>query len=115
MKTDKLIGAALDWAVAKCNHNYGCVLRNEVRVWLEIRQREGVFKYSTNWAEAGPIIESEKIRLNYSNHFQNWDADYPARIHEYICESGESPLVAAMRCYVASKFGDEVEIPEDLI
>jgi hypothetical protein len=28
---------------------------------------------------------------------------------------GRTPLIAAMRCYVASKLGDEVEIPEELI
>ena len=27
----------------------------------------------------------------------------------------ETPLVAAMRCYVASKLGDEVDIPEELL
>ena len=29
-------------------------------------------------------------------------------------ESGSTPLIAAMRCYVASKLGDEVEVPEEL-
>ena len=36
----------------------------------------------------------------------------------YIWEDTESfgptPLIAAMRCYVTSKLGDEVEIPEAL-
>jgi hypothetical protein len=33
----------------------------------------------------------------------------------YISESeGPTPLIAAMRCYVASKLGDEVEIPSEL-
>lgn len=27
---------------------------------------------------------------------------------------GPTPLIAAMRCYVASKLGDEVEVPEEL-
>lgn len=27
---------------------------------------------------------------------------------------GPTPLIAAMRCYVASKLGDNVEIPEKL-
>jgi hypothetical protein len=25
-----------------------------------------------------------------------------------------TPLIAAMRCYVASKLGDDIEIPEEL-
>jgi hypothetical protein len=28
--------------------------------------------------------------------------------------TGSTPLIAAMRCYVASKLGDEVEIPKEL-
>jgi hypothetical protein len=28
---------------------------------------------------------------------------------------GHTPLIAAMRCYVASKLGDEVEIPQELL
>jgi hypothetical protein len=28
---------------------------------------------------------------------------------------GPTPLIAVMRCYVALKLGDEVEIPEELI
>lgn len=31
----------------------------------------------------------------------------------YLC--GPTPLIAAMRCFVASKLGDEVEIPEELV
>lgn len=29
-------------------------------------------------------------------------------------QKGPTPLIAAMRCYVASRLGDEVEIPEEL-
>ena len=28
---------------------------------------------------------------------------------------GPTPLIAAMRCYVASKLGDDVDIPEELL
>ena len=29
-------------------------------------------------------------------------------------EHGPTPLIAAMRCYVASKLGDEVDVPDEL-
>jgi hypothetical protein len=29
-------------------------------------------------------------------------------------EFAPTPLIAAMRCYVASKMGDEIELPEEL-
>lgn len=28
---------------------------------------------------------------------------------------GPTPLIAAMRCFVASKLGDEVEVPDELL
>jgi hypothetical protein len=28
---------------------------------------------------------------------------------------GHTPLIAAMRCYVASKLGEEIDVPEELI
>ena len=28
---------------------------------------------------------------------------------------GPTPLVATMRCYVASKLGDEVDVPDELV
>ena len=55
--------------------------------------------YSTNWGHGGPIIEREGIEI------------CPIGNGEFY---GDTPLIAAMRCYVASKLGDEVEIPEEL-
>jgi len=97
MKVSELTGAALDWAVAKCEGqmDFGDDCH-----------------YSTNWAEAGWIIEREKIQLWVG---QNWNASIePNNINPDTFESGPTPLVAAMRCYVASKLGDEIELPEEL-
>jgi hypothetical protein len=30
-------------------------------------------------------------------------------------EHGPTPLIAAMRCYIASKMGDEVKVPDELL
>jgi hypothetical protein len=35
------------------------------------------------------------------------------KIHYYI--DAPCPLVAAMRCFVASKLGDKVEVPKELL
>ena len=106
MKTSELTGAALDWAVAKCEGNtfagkYPHLLASGIRPPM----------YSTNWAQGGPIIEREKICV-VATPSAHWDArttEYPPRYH-----AGSTPLIAAMRCYVASKLGDEVEIPKEL-
>lgn len=125
MKTSKLTGPALDWAVAKCekvpvdspnyNWSYG----------------KFVCQYSTDWSQGGPIIEREKIVLYIyttsggGSSYRGWSANkherqYDEESGEYIKGSdffmiGDTPLIAAMRCYVASKLGNEVDIPEELL
>lgn len=64
---------------------------------------------STDWAQGGPIIERERIDV-YFQHDLQWCA---ANQTGFDCV-GKSPLIATMRCYVASKLGDEAEIPEEL-
>lgn len=106
INTEELAGAALDWAVAKCEgHGIG-VLDDP---W---------FKPSTDWAQAGPIIEKAGLSITLTIYNQ-WRADRivyrnPGPGFDSFCEYGPTPLIAVMRCYVASKLGDEVEIPQEL-
>ena len=100
MKTAELTEAALDWAVAKAIGEYKPV---------------PVPKYSTDWAQGGPIIEREKINLRHDpdcNKAQAWEASDDIDFFEAVY--GPTPLVAAMRCYVASKLGDEIDLPKEL-
>jgi len=124
IKTSGLTDAALDLMVAKCEydrrrHNYGspCFDPNTKRVYeTEGLQQIGVnFAPSTNWAQGGPIIEREKITIWPDEASVEWLAEKTftlQRDDEYW--GGPTPLIAAMRCFVASKLGDEVEIPEEL-
>jgi hypothetical protein len=102
IKTSELIGSALDWAVAKCEGYEDkdfCLddkyFRDEDDVW---------YSPSTDWSQGGPIIEREGIAL------------LPPELAEMPGYEGrgETLLIAAMRCYVTSKLGDEIEVPEDL-
>lgn len=68
--------------------------------------------FSSNWAQGGPIIEQEKICL-WSEGY-DWEAKIQIGVGEWVETWGPTPLIAAMRCYVARKLGDEVEIPEEL-
>ena len=113
IKTSELTGAALDWAVAyimghRVAENYG----SYIRIYLPDPKQSGytlAFCPSTDWAQGGPIIERENICL-WSEGY-----DWEAKIHiGSLAEWDKYPLIAAMRCYVASKMGDEVEIPEEL-
>jgi hypothetical protein len=112
MKTSELTGMALDWAVAKCE---GEEYRDRLE-WDGIGQEYPAHKYSTDWAQGGPIIEREKISVGNQEHIKgqpnhsNWYATERKDAHGF----GQTPLIAAMRCYVASKIGDEVELPKEL-
>jgi hypothetical protein len=112
IKTSELTGAALDWAVAECA---GLITR--CHVWFIGQQGfvhddagiPVIYSPSTNWAQGGPIIEREKIRLEPCVEPDGWGG-WMGRASWY----GETPLIAAMRCYVASKLGYEVEVPDEL-
>ena len=98
MKTSELSGMQLDWAVAKCE---GIETKNYSGA-LTIRHDGDWWQPSTDWAQGGPIIEREKIAL-FLNGNDEWAAT------DGIKNSvGDTPLIAAMRCYVASKLGDEI-------
>jgi hypothetical protein len=75
------------------------------------------YEPSTNWSQGGPIIEREKITLAYLKveGAIRWEARYFDDAGRFrILEYGPTPLITAMRCYVASKLGDEVDIPDQL-
>lgn len=119
MKTNQLTGAALDWAVVKCECNMPApfksipvVLNGTVRVFRgDMGLHSDPISPSTNWAQGGMIIEREKLDVFCSGSV--WDASTGDR-HPNVIKTGLTPLIAAMRCYVASKLGDEVEIPTEL-
>jgi hypothetical protein len=84
---------------------------------------------STDWSQGGPIIERESIFvLREQSGFKGrrlWAAtsgaskaiglnDDSVKLYRDAFYFGPTPLIAAMRCYVASKLGDEVELPEEL-
>lgn len=105
IKTSELIGSALDWAVAKClpDDEY---LFDPHPYLLDENGQPDYFEPSTDWAHGGPIVERERISLR-DDGGDEWEADD----HIHATMHGPTPLVAAMRCYVASKLGEEIETP----
>lgn len=119
IKTSELTGAALDWSVAKCEgvgyHLIGVNNdRDPEKFWTNTH------RFSNNWAKGGPIIEREKLLICAWGKDQwkaqsFWNEGYKSFVHVAMFSNlGPTPLIAAMRCYVASKLGDEVEIPDEL-
>ncbi len=126
MRTSELVGPALDWAVAKCEGYYlrdnGEILKCcKDGVFLldwnpDDREDAATYAPSLHWAQGGPIIEREKIAVSPSSNGAAWVAHRRMQplSTQYII-LGPTPLIAAMRCYVASKLGDTVEIPTELL
>jgi len=111
-KTAELEGAALDWAVAKCE---GLDLfATDGWYYPEDTGTRVPYRPSTNWAQGGPIIEREKIDTTWDVALKHKTGVWTASLDCQNEALGDTPLIAAMRCYVASKLGDEVEIPEEL-
>jgi hypothetical protein len=111
MKTSELTGAALDWAVARCE---GVINGDGLDVGFIL---EGGYSPSTDWAQGGPIIEREEIDTSCIEGPEDlkWEAiKLTKNGRSVFCFKGPTPLIAAMRTFVASKLGDEVEIPVEL-
>jgi hypothetical protein len=111
MKTSELTGAALDWAVAKAQEYNTSILD----LLYDIKEYRHYLP-STKWDLAGPIIEQEKIGLDYYPDGSHKDGGvWAALMAEGTIEAfGPTPLIAAMRCFCYAKLGDEIEIPASL-
>ena len=119
VKTADLIGTALDWAVAVVEG------LTEENTWTAIEifkaaRAGGLYWYSTDWSQGGPIIERQEIGLRRNapcSQGREWEASpsITAKGAGGKWGYGPTPLIAAMRCFVSSKLGDEVDIPEELL
>lgn len=107
--TSELKGKLLDWAVAKCEGEETHMHHGK----LNTRWSNPSYSPTTDWAQGGPIIEREGINT-YQMQDGTWQGNLDYGMTDELIYWGPTPLIAAMRCYVASKLGDEVEIPEEL-
>lgn len=129
-KVAELEGPALDVAVAIADGRTWSKHRNPDSlggaVWLTVVDTEMAdqphvpYAPSRSWCDGGPIIERERIKLHPPETRRpgvnwEWQADCYGPIDspgEYFhTEEGETPLFAAMRAYVLSKLGEEVDLP----
>ena len=97
MKTSELTGAALNWAVNHAERLTGIL---------------APVNYCGKWAHGGPIIEREELCIDKVAR-ENWCACVRS-VKNSPWLYGPTPLIAAMRCYVASKLGETIDIPEGL-
>ncbi len=129
VKTAKLEGPALDWAVAKCE-SVECDADHKP-IWFEddgpLSPRVN-YSPSTDGSQAVPIIEREQLSVYpffIDGTFGGWSSCDPHHLKydengafiegSDFAQDGPTPLVAAMRCFVAHKLGEEVEVPDELV
>lgn len=104
-------GAELDYAVALAeglNAKLDTCRDGSRECWIDLDKgfaHHYMFHPSDSWSEAGPIIEREGIDLEAPGLANDqWEAyirnDQAGSWSKF---DGPTPLIAAMRCYVASK------------
>lgn len=123
VKTRDLTGVQLDYAVAVAEgwsdfdwDDGECPAFHAAPDGVADYRSLDYYTPSTNWEQGGPIIERHHIGIAAPSLMrEQWRAmiDSVSK-HAWVTEDGPTPLIAAMRCFVASKLGDEVEIPEEL-
>jgi hypothetical protein len=108
MKTIELDRAQLDWAVAQALR-LDTVISDGGLVFVVGE----VFMPHAYWEQAGPIIERECINLK-ENGAGWWFAKIGDKKKDKWMR-GTDPLMAAMRCFVARRLGDDVTVPDGLV
>jgi hypothetical protein len=99
MRVDQLTGPALDWAVQQCEGQLTDI--DFAWLWED-------YSPSTNWVQAGVLIEREGLTIT---HQQN---RWAAQTDDDLFAFGPTPLIAAMRCYVESVLGAEIDVPVEV-
>jgi len=98
----------LDFLVAKDEGLDVKIYKDDLGDSCLAKAKEGItwhtYSPTTNPSQAWPIIERDRINITYGdNNSYSW-------IDGGNGKYGKTSLEAAMRCYVASKFGDEVDM-----
>lgn len=125
MRTSELTDIALDYAAGVAlGHDMSKAV--SYGTYLRIPAHAGsaytvTFCPSTDWQWGGPIIEREAIQLTpyepastQPKNPEHWAAAIWMQ-DEMVDAYGPTPLIAAMRCFVASRLGESVDIPEELV
>lgn len=127
MKVAELEGRALDWAVAKAQGwvNYHEDSVEQGAVWYTQPEQAPYghytmvryYKPSTDGVQGICLID--KYRITLQPVADGWvagmsDSKHPATSAWTAKGRGHTPLIAAMRCLVASVYGEDIDIPKEL-
>lgn len=109
-------GVVLDWLVAKAAGFTPYSHRGQLYPhYVDDRDACASWSPTTNWNQAGPIIERERLDGFWNPELGKWSiAGWDSRAEREVVERHESLLVASMRCFAVSKLGNQAEVPEEL-
>lgn len=116
VQVEDATGSVLDWMVASCENTLGRYVQpNEKRGTTKWEVIPQTLRYSTSYLHGSPIVEREGLTLDKTP--DGWVSYmYREESPDAVSEGfGPTHLIAALRCYVASKLGDQVEVPDELI
>lgn len=131
VKTAKLTGAALDWAVAKAagfelkrlkrewqlrkgGEEHGRFYPEKAEGFKVCRSRPRYWQPSVDWGQAGPLLEDQRVDLHFDG--SAWWAQVGTAIRQHPAGvRHESPLVAVCRAIVADRLGDATQVPAELV
>lgn len=155
IKTDNLSGTALDYAVAIALGATNFRFDTVATFWLTLDgkdialstgwSRQQSYYPSSNWEQAGAIIDANSISVIRCDDDYGVDADgfcnnkripvwcasqgqqayTSSSVHQHhdqmyqiftsdVCY-GPTALIAALRCFVARKLGNEVDVPKEIL
>lgn len=110
VNTADLVGAALDWAVAKAEGlDCGLWKKGSAPGYCVIIVST-FFCPATRWADCGPLIE--KYRIDFAQYADQVEAFSQIRSPG---SKGGTYLIAACRAIVASVLGETVSVPKELL
>jgi len=126
-KTVELEGVALDYAALWAFNNYAPATLIHEATLRHGFLKTGKFMPSSRWEDGGGIIAHEKITTMRVGEDEKgrpvWAATpllsnrskdmYGYKINE-LNYFGETPLIAAMRCFVATTLGETLELPDEV-
>jgi hypothetical protein len=132
VKTSELTGNGLDYIIALIQFPHlvwdvsiGIHFVSDQICIPEFEAPKCFYSPVNDWGVAGPIIEQQGIDL-LCNHIPqpdhkdkawqtgSWRACYHRMGVGSELSYGDTPLLAAMRCYVTHIMGETVELPDDI-
>ena len=126
VKVSEATNNQLNWMVAKCIYPHGS------DEWLNCISAQE--HYCTDWSQGGPIFSGAGIGALFdtgsacrkpswfatpddqfiSTSYEGEYFDPAFMVSEDPGQYGETELIAKARCFVASRLGETVEVPDDL-